>query len=71
MPMIDHEFLFSCFHPLSEEHALCLERNIFPQELQVCDLNEILLNEAGERTRANNRKKGTRMGDDDIVEEED
>jgi hypothetical protein len=38
VPMIDHDFLYSCLHPQSEEFVLCLERNIFPSELKICDL---------------------------------
>ena len=53
MPMIDHEFLYACYHPLSDDFVLCLERNIFPTSLHMSELSEIQYNEDGQKTTMN------------------
>jgi len=66
MPMIDHEFLYTCFHPLQpEEFILCLERNIFPTELAVKNLKEVTYNNG---VRTVKKKETMRLLNEDIIE---
>ena len=70
--MIDHEFLYACFHPLSDDFVLCLERNIFPSELKMSEMTEIQFNQEGEKTVYQTKKNKNKLGGDaDIIEEEE
>jgi len=35
IPSIHHEFVYSCLHPLDEDLVLCLEKNIYPQNIEI------------------------------------
>lgn len=39
---IHHEFLYSCLHPQDDDLVLCLERNVYPNNLEMYDLKEMI-----------------------------
>ena len=39
MKVIDHNFLYSSFHPDQDNIVICLERNHYPKDMEIFDLN--------------------------------
>ena len=38
MKVVNHEFLYSCFHPTNEEIIICLEKNSYPDDVEIYNL---------------------------------
>ena len=38
MKVIDHGFLYSCFHPRKDNIVMCLEKNHYPEDMEIFDL---------------------------------
>jgi hypothetical protein len=62
MPMMKHEFLYSCINPLNENYILCLEKNIYPRDTQLFNLYHV---EPSGQAKVL-KKKSTILGDDDM-----
>ena len=39
MKVIDHNFLYSSFHPKKDNIVICLERNHYPKDMEIFDLH--------------------------------
>lgn len=40
-PIISHQFLYTFFHPLKSDQVVCLERNTYPEDLDIVKLKPI------------------------------
>jgi hypothetical protein len=70
MPMMKHEFLYSCINPLDENYILCLEKNIYPRDTKLYNLENV---ESSGQAKVLKKKKSAVLGDDDmedIIEED-
>jgi hypothetical protein len=38
MKLINHEFLYTCCHPTKENFVICLEKNIYPKDVEIFNL---------------------------------
>lgn len=48
MKVINHEFLYSCFHPTNEDVVICLEKNSYPSDVHIYNLHENMDESIGE-----------------------
>ena len=40
MKVIDHEFLYSSFHPTKSDVVVCLEKNVYPNDVKIFNLED-------------------------------
>lgn len=72
MSMMKHEFLYTCINPLNEDQVICLEKNIYPRDVQLYNLQHVEPTASGQ-AKILHKKKTMMLGNDemdDIIEEE-
>ena len=38
MKVVNHDFLYTCFHPRSDDIVICLEKNSYPNDVEIYNL---------------------------------
>ena len=47
MKVIDHEFLYSSFHPTESDVVVCLEKNVYPKDVKIFNFEVNPIKEQG------------------------
>ena len=54
MKLINHEFLYTCCHPTKENFVICLEKNIYPKDIEIFNLQTEETTQGKHRSRHSN-----------------